>query len=200
MSVTNTGWPRRTAGLAATLAGTALLAAACGGSPSAVAPPGRSLYARELTYSRCMRSHGVPDFPILEQGPGGTLVHPMSPPPGMLTSPSYDPAFRACLTLAVTSEGGRSAARYRAIALQGLTQAECMRAHGITGYPSPATLDGGIHGPDPAAIGLDTHKLQFQAAGEACGMQGMWQGVWWWPAGMAQPGPTESGSARSVRQ
>jgi len=178
---------RRAAWLAVISAGTGLLAAACvGGSPGPAASPGHTLYARELTYSRCMRAHGVPDFPILKQGPGGSLVHPVRPPAGMLTSPGYDAAFRACLKLAVA--GGGSPARYRAMALKGLTQAECMRAHGITGYPSPGALDGGLHEPDASAIGLDTHTPQFAAAARTCGMAGgLWQAQWWWPAGLSQP-------------
>jgi hypothetical protein len=170
---------------AAGLAGAAVLAVACGGSAPGPAAPGQALYQRSLTYSRCMRSHGVPDFPILKQGPGGSLVHPLSPPAGMLTSPGYDAAFRACLKLAVTN--GHNAAHYQAIALKGLQQAECMRAHGITGYPSPATLGGGLHVPDFTALGLDPHTLQFQAAGRACGMGDLWQVLWWWPAGLTQP-------------
>jgi hypothetical protein len=172
--------------LAVTLAAAALLAAACGGgSPGPAASPSR-LYQQSLTYSRCMRSHGVPDFPILKQGPGGSLVHPVSPPAGMLTAAGYDAAFRACLKLAVTSGG--NAARYRALALKALQQAECMRAHGITGYPSPGTLGGGIHSPDFTVIGLDPHTLAFQAAAKACGMGLAWQSVWWWPAAGIQPG------------
>lgn len=56
-------WWLRTAGLAVTLAGTVLVAAACGGGSSpGPAASGRSLYARELAYSRCMRarSAGLP--------------------------------------------------------------------------------------------------------------------------------------------
>jgi hypothetical protein len=103
-----------------------------------------------------------------------------------LTSPGYDAAFRACLKLAMV--GGGSAARYRAMALKGLAQAECMRAHGITGYPSPGALDGDLHEPDATAIGLDTHTPQFAAAARACGMVGeLWQAQWWWPAGLSQP-------------
>ena len=180
------GKRRRAAWLAVVSAGTVLLAAACGGgSPGPAASPGQALYAQALTYSRCMRTHGVPDYPILKQGPGGTLVHPLSPPTGMLTAPGYDAAFRACLKLAVT--GGRSPARYRAMALKGLQQSECMRARGITGYPSPATLGGGLHVPDFSTIGLDPHTLQFQAAGRACGLGDLWQMQWWWPAGLTQP-------------
>lgn len=179
------GKRRRAAWLAVLSAATVLLAAACGGgSPAPAASPNR-LYQQALTYSRCMRSHGVPDFPILQQGPGGSLAHPLSPPAGMLTSAGYDAAFRACLKLAVT--GGRPAAQYRAVALQALKQAECMRAHGITGFPSPGTLAGGIHSPDFTAIGLDPHTLQFQEAGRACGLGPLWQMVWWWPAGAVQP-------------
>jgi hypothetical protein len=126
------------------------------------------------------------DFPILQQGPGGSLVHPVSPPAGMLTAPGYDAAFRTCLKLAVI--GGGSRARYQAAALQGLKQAECMRAHGIGNYPSPGTLDGGIHSPDFTAIGLDPHTLQFQAAAQACGIGPAWQVMWWWPAAAVQPG------------
>ena len=191
------GRRRRAAWLAVVSAGTVLLAAACGGgSPG---PAASALYLRSLTYSRCMRSHGVPDFPILKRGgPGGTLVHPVSPPAGMLTSPDYDAAFRACLKLAVV--GGHHAAQYRAAALHGLKQAECMRAHGITGYPSPGALDGGLHSPDFTTIGLDPHTLRFQAAAQACGMGLVWQVVWWWPAAAPQPGPAGLGPARSVRQ
>src|SRR5215469_2986522 len=133
-----------------------------------------------------MRTHGVPDFPILRQGRGGSLVHPLSPSARMLTAPGYDAAFRACLKLAVV--GGGSAARYQAMALKGLKQAECMRAHGITGFPSPGALDGGLHVPDFTAIGLDPHTPQFAAAARACGMaRGLWQVQWWWPAGLSQP-------------
>jgi hypothetical protein len=63
-----------------------------------------------------------------------------------------------------------------------------MRAHGIIRYPSPGTLDGGIHSPDFTAIGLDPHTLQFQAAARACGMRQVWQVMWWWPAAAVQPG------------
>ena len=159
-------------------AGTVLLAAACGSTGPAASPS--RVYQQSLTYSRCMRSHGVPDFPILQQGPGGSLIHPASPPAGMLTAPRYDAAFRACLKLAVI--GVRARARYRAAALHALRQAECMRAHSITGYPSPGTLDGGIHSPDFTVIGLDPHTLQFQAAAKACGIGPLWPVMWWWPA------------------
>jgi hypothetical protein len=185
-------WPRgvgkrwRAPWLAAVSAAIVLLTVACGGgSPGPAASPGQALYQRALAYSRCMRSHGVPDFPILKQGPGGSLIHPVSPPAGMLSAPGYDAAFRACLNLAVI--GGGSPARYRAIALKGLKQAECMRVHGITDFPSPGAIDGGLHVPDFTAIGVDPHTLQFHAAARACGLGDLWQMLWWWPAGLTGP-------------
>lgn len=179
------GIQRRAAWLAAASAATVLLAVACGGPPGSAAPPGQALYQRALSYSRCMRAHGVPDFPILERGPGGTLIHPVRPPGGMLSAPGYDAAFRTCLKLAVAGGGAR--ARYRAIALKALKQAECMRAHGITSFPSPGAIDGGLHVPDYTVLGLDPHTLRFQAAARACGMGGTWQALWWWPAGLTGP-------------
>ena len=192
------GRRRVAAWIAMVPAGTVLLATACGsGSPGPAASPSR-LYQQSLTYSRCMRAHGVPNFPILKQGPGGSLVPPASPPAGMLTAPGYGAAFRACLKLAVI--GGGSRARYQAAALRGLNQAECMRAHGITNYPSPGTLDGGIHSPDFTAIGLDPHTFQFQAAAKACGMGLVWQVMWWWPAAAAQPGQDTQGQYSRARR
>jgi len=51
-------------------AGLALLAAACSGSPAPVTAGGTSTSTAEstsspsaVTYSHCMRSHGVPDYP-----------------------------------------------------------------------------------------------------------------------------------------
>ncbi len=170
------------------LALTVPLAAACGGSGGSAGPAasrGR-LYQLARAYTDCMRSHGVPDFPEPRPGPQGTLSYPLNPPAGMLGRAGYDAAFRACLKLAVT--GGRPAARYQAIALKALQQAECMRSHGITGYPSPATLNGGIHSPDFTTLGIDPHTRQFAAAVSACRLPGgAWGAQWWWPAGSVQP-------------
>ena len=128
-----------------------------------------------------MQSHGAPEFPDPELGPGGSLIHPLAPPRGMLSSAGYDTAFRACEQLASVSGG--LTARVKALAGQALSVAACMRAHGIAGYPDPALVDGGIHVPDLWAIGVDTHTLQFQAAAEACKAGNQWLEEWWWPAG-----------------
>ncbi len=179
----------RAGSLGATLArivlptGIVLLAAACGGgSPAQPVPsPTPSIYQQSLTYAECMHAHGAPEFPAPELGPGGSLIHPVAPPRGMLSSPGYDKAFRACEQLAPGS--GRSAGRSQTLVDRALSVAECMRAHGIAGYPDPALIDGGAHVPDLWAIGVDTHTPQFQTAGRACRVGLLWQLEWWWPAG-----------------
>jgi hypothetical protein len=160
-------------------AGIVLLAAACGGSGSA--QPASSIYMQSLAYAACMHAHGAPEFPDPELGPDGSLIHPLAPPHGMLSSPGYDKAFRACEQQAPGS--GRLTGRVKTLVDQALSVAACMRAHGIAGYPDPALIDGGIHGPDLWAIGVGTHTPQFQAAGEACKAGDLWPFEWWWPAG-----------------
>jgi hypothetical protein len=60
--MTHLSFVRRDAGALAVAAAVAVLATACGGgsaSSSASAPT----YPQELALTRCMRSHGVPNFP-----------------------------------------------------------------------------------------------------------------------------------------
>jgi hypothetical protein len=123
-------WPRT--GLLVTVAGIALLAAACsaspsgagtsGGAPAAVrsasSPAGGSRGAspagklttneKQLAYSRCMRSHGVPGVPTSlprvvpgsapsPSGPDWNAAAPVSGPnPG---SPQWQAAQQACRSL-----------------------------------------------------------------------------------------------------
>jgi hypothetical protein len=130
-------------------------------------------------YTKCMRTHGVADFPAAKPGKDGSVVYPVNPPAGMLSSAGYDPAVRACLNTAIH---GRSP-RYRTLVLGALKQAECMRSRGISGFPSPATLSGGIHVPDITTPFVATHTAQFLASAKACKMTGLWNLTWWWRAG-----------------
>ena len=62
-------WFRRPGALSAALAGTALLAAACGGSSTPSPPSGGSLYPKALAFTRCMRAHGEPGYPDPTRSP-----------------------------------------------------------------------------------------------------------------------------------
>src|SRR5260221_4967448 len=55
----------------AALAAIVLLAAACGGSPAHAPASGSSGIAQLEDYAKCMRSHGIADFPDPQPNPGG---------------------------------------------------------------------------------------------------------------------------------
>lgn len=164
-------WQRRAgAGILTTaLAGIAVLAAACGGPPAdAGSGTGQTPYQQALAYTRCMRAHGDPSFPIPNSQ--GLFPHP--------AGPQYQSASRACghllpsqpLTAAQKQEHVRQALKFSA----------CIRSHGVPSFPDPTISQGG------AAAGFrigntDRNSPQFQAAVHACrefepGMAGLMAG------------------------
>jgi hypothetical protein len=154
-----TGPPRAAAGLlTALLAGTALLAAACGGGSAGSA--GSSPYAKALAYSQCMRSNGVANYP--DPNSQGQIL--MEPNNGIdYGSPQLAQAAKACAKLApkITI----SAQQRQQVLSQDLKWVACMRAHGITNLPDPSTAGGGI------SVGVtkaDANLPQLPAAEQAC--------------------------------
>ena len=92
-------------------------------------------YAASLAYSRCMRSHGVSNFPDPKQVGGGIQVSGSAP--GINPqSPLFVSAQQSCRHL--LPGGGRPtrAGQQRALARM-LHISQCMRAHGIPGFPDP---------------------------------------------------------------
>jgi predicted small secreted protein len=63
-------------------------------APGATPPaaPGQQMLSQLLQFARCMRSHGVPDFP--DHDSGGLSV-----PHSMTQSPRYQRAYQACNSL-----------------------------------------------------------------------------------------------------
>jgi hypothetical protein len=158
--------PRR-AGILAVTAGLVLLTAACGGSPSSTgtgsssnaggsaSPQAASLSA--LGFARCMRSHGVPNFP--------------------------DPDSSGQFDKRALAQLGLSAARMRAVAshcpfssgpppITAQDQqdyrraAACMRSHGIINFPDPVFSGGSVSLPTPLPV--DTGSPQFNQARQIC--------------------------------
>ena len=157
-------WPRWAPALAA-MALTGLLATACGGGSSRAASAGGGpTHAQAaLAYARCMRAHGVPDFPDPDSN-GQFNVDPHS------TSSQETAADQACHHLL---NGGRPApaAQQQHMLSQLVKYARCMRAHGVPNFPDPQTTGGGIG--EHAGVGLDMHGInvnspQFQSANHAC--------------------------------
>jgi hypothetical protein len=167
----------------------ALLAAACSGSRSS-AGSGGSPHAggsaaspSAVSYSACMRSHGVPKFP----DPGNDGQVPKADPQLLgISSSQLQAAQRTCQHRYPTNGGTLSANSLRqcyesgvcppALVQQalnaGLKFAQCMRSHGLPSFPdpNPASIiweSGG--GPIfPSGNGINPNSPQFTSARNAC--------------------------------
>ena len=127
----------------------------------------QSLTAQALAYAKCMRSHGIPDFPdptvhdsaasqSVTLSPGGIDTH----------SPKFQSAARLCQKQ--TGYGHISAAQLQQGMNAGLKYAECMRTHGIANFPDPVEHATNVQfGPGPDS-GIDQNSPQFKAANKAC--------------------------------
>lgn len=110
-----------------------LFIAACGSSSK----PGRSGstdYPQGLEFARCMRSHGVPNFSD-PTAVGGGLINKIGVNP---QSPAFHAAQQSCQHLIPGAGASSRHASAQAMA-QGLKLSQCMRAHGISGFPDPMT-------------------------------------------------------------
>jgi hypothetical protein len=151
------------------VAGLALLVAACGGGTPVppAGPPGPSAgTAQALAYARCMRSHGIPDFPDPNPpGSGGQFSLGRID----VQSPQFQSADRTCQK---QTGFGRFSAAQRQQGLSALLKyAACMRSHGITNWPDPFenSQQMGFH-----LTGIDLSSPKVKAAGSIC--QPLWPG------------------------
>jgi hypothetical protein len=124
----------------------ALTSAACTGSPSSAGSGGSSRAGGSVTgalaYARCVRSHGVPDFPDPDsagQFSKNTLQR-LS-----VSNSRYETATLACAHLLPDSGGGPTAAQLRQEWNGMASFARCMRAHGEPSWPDPTAYP-----PDPS--------------------------------------------------
>ena len=93
----------------------------------------------QLAWAACIRSHGVPNLPDPTFGGGGAQVN-LSTPAGMLTSPAFFAAEKACTKLGLVGAG--QAAQQPPTAAQAakaVAVSKCMRAHGVPNWPDPTT-------------------------------------------------------------
>ena len=113
--------------------------AACGSSgvSAAAASGGRSPDAgAALKFAACMRSHGVPNFPDPSGGGGGIHFH-LSAGSGITPfSPAFKAAQTSCRKLLPGGGPGAQHPTAQDVA-QTLKVSECMRRHGVSGFPDP---------------------------------------------------------------
>jgi hypothetical protein len=163
---------------AVALSATALLAAGCsGGSPSdpkvasispsadASSPDAGGAEGRPsaLAYSKCMRAHGISDFP--DPNSSGDIA--LNAQPGSdidPNNPKYQAADRTCKPLMPDSGPPASPEKIKDANLK---YARCMRSHGISDFPDPRP-DGTLQVQNQPGGDLDANNPQYKKADDAC--------------------------------
>jgi hypothetical protein len=153
--------------------------AACGsstpnarGSTSAQGDPANA--GKALAFARCMRSHGVSNFPDPTGGkfglqvqatPNSTRVNGVE-----VNGPAFQSALKACRSY-LPNGGHPSAAQTAKVKAQALAMARCMRSHGVPNFPDPQfeTAPGGGFGIRLGGAGINSNSPAFQAAQKVCG-------------------------------
>jgi hypothetical protein len=153
--------PRR-AGVLAVTAGIVTLAA-CGGSPSSASDTGASSPVQQnLAFARCMRSHGLPDFP--DPNANGHGFGNRQQANQEESNPHFGTAYSACRHL--LPSGPSSSGKVIPSQSQLMRFARCMRSHGVPDYPDPnpsVSLRTEL-----AQLGINVNSPQFQATLRAC--------------------------------
>jgi hypothetical protein len=148
--------------------------AACGSSASnATATTARS--GQALAFARCMRSHGVPNFPdptggslglqLERSADGTTKVNGVA-----VNGPAFQSAMSSCRSY-LPNGGHPSAAQTAKAKAQALAMSRCMRSHGVPNFPDPQFQSGpgGGFGIRLGGPGINPNSPAFQAAQKACG-------------------------------
>jgi len=167
---------RRAAVLTATAAGIGLLAAACSGSSTETNTfaPGAT-YTQALAFTKCMRSHGVPQFPAPDsQGNfNNAQIEALEN-----NNSQAENAIDQCRSVLPNAGTGLTAEQIQTIQQQNLRNAvkaaHCMRAHGIENFPDPAgtTQASGVNWQPVTSAeqagGFNQNSPSYEAAFMAC--------------------------------
>jgi hypothetical protein len=120
-------------------------------------------------YARCMRSHGVPNFPdphVSISGNHGSVGFAVNP--SETGSPKFDSAQKTCSKILPAPQSpSQDLARQQAQKRNLLAFAQCLRANGVHDFPDP-NAQGQLPLPTVIAAGVDIHSRQFLDAAKAC--------------------------------
>jgi hypothetical protein len=161
----------------------ALVIAACGGGGPSNDSAGNSGSAGSaggpLALAKCMRAHGVPNFPDPQNGSGGIGIsiskrvgsNTVSVNGVSMSGPAFQSAQKACSKY--FPGGGKPPQLTTAQKQQLLKNAECMRAHGVPNFPDPTFSAGGAGVKFGPGSGVDPRSPAFQQAQKVCGPMGV---------------------------
>ncbi len=110
-----------------------------GGTAGSASPPGQAQVQQDsLKYAECMRAHGVPKFP--DPAPGGGFLFPAGAGVDP-SSPAVEAAQAKCAKLlpGVGPAPGSTTHPSTQWLARMVRAAQCMRRHGISGFPDPGT-------------------------------------------------------------
>jgi hypothetical protein len=161
-----------------------LVVAACGGDPASVKSPsgqGAANSSSAVSYSNCMRSHGVPDYP--DPGSGGQVPKGSAQQFGVSGS-QLEAAEQACQHVYPT-DGGSFQQLIQECEMTGdcpqavvqrtlnvmREYAQCMRSRGVPNFPDPTLDSEGRPFFNASAAGIShqyTHSPQFAAKDATC--------------------------------
>jgi hypothetical protein len=154
----------------AAVAASSLLAAGCGGAGSPGVANGASSTTAApttpqngaLAFARCMRSHGVPNWP----DPTSSGVFDKSKLRQLTASVSQVRAIEdgPCNHLLVAPSPGPTITL--ADRADYLEAAACMRSHGLADFPDPTFPDNSVQTDIPSSI--DQDSSQFKSAAAVC--------------------------------
>ena len=177
MSITEPGRrPRQRVAALATLALVpALVAAGCGSAGPTTTTTGSAAAgtggpaAAAFQYSRCMRRHGVTNFPDphVTSTPGsGSVKISMMAPASAAASPAFKSASKACQgILPGPQNAGPSPGQPNKQDL--LAFAHCLRSRGIADFPDP-NAQGRLTLQMITGAGVDYRSRTFETAADSC--------------------------------
>lgn len=151
-----------------------VLAAGCGGTSAPSTASSRTGAGQELAFSRCMRAHGVPDFPdpgTSAAGSENTIGDISIPSTIDARTPAFRAAWTACQGTIAAGLPHRGRSQLTAAEKTSMIAgAQCMRTHGVPAFQDPRFPPGGgietFDGP-----GVDPQSPAYQQAAAACGIR-----------------------------
>jgi len=162
-----------------------VLAAACSGSPSSTGSGGSPNAAGSTSspsavgYSRCMRSHGMPNFP----DPTSNGQVPKADPQQLGVSTSQLQAAQTACQHLIPGTGSTAEQQQetqcamagdcsQAVVQQWMsglrTLAQCLRSHGEPNWPDPIITSRGLPHFNYSQAGIDHHSSQVLAKVQVC--------------------------------
>jgi hypothetical protein len=124
-------------------------------------PSGETSQSEKLLFARCMRSHGISNYPDPSAN-GSQLLNILRA--GIDTrSSAYRSALHACKKY--TQAGHLTPAASAAENAKGLEFSQCMRLHGVPNFPEPSTGPNGQQVINLAPEHIDPNSPTVQAAG-----------------------------------